>query len=181
MFKTNYTLLLASRGRPVCTNSGAHPGRAPGGGGRCLPGERHRPPPRRGSREGMRGPRRPPIPGTSGRAASSSGGSRRCDRLPPETETWAAGLGGVGVSLCLPCPLEAEPRPPGALRRWQKAGWARRVAAGPLPPLQGPGGGRPREALLLEILVENLLPCLHRRQQSAARDLTLIHAMTKKL
>lgn len=89
----------------------------PGAGGGASRGSA-----RRGSRAGLRGPRRPPIPGTSERAASSSGGSRRCDRLPPERETWAAGLGAMGVSLCLPCPLEAEPRPPGALRRWQKAG-----------------------------------------------------------
>lgn len=164
MFKTNYTLLLASRGRPVCTNSGAHPGRAPGGGGRRLPRERQRPPPRRGSRARLRGPRRRPIPARraprGGQPAPREGAGR--ETAFPQREKLGRPLSGGARrcgGFCVP-PVPAgsgagAARPPGALRRCQKAaepgGW-RPAPSAPAGPRGwaaegGPAAGDPRREL----------------------------------
>lgn len=95
-------------------------------------------------------------------------------RLPPETETCRAGPGGAGFSA--PAGSGAGP---GALRAG-RAGLSLRGHSRPSAP-QGPpcAGEAPLPPLLLEILVGNLLPAFP-GTDSAERDLTLIHAMTKK-
>lgn len=131
MFKTNYTLLLASRGRPVCTNSGAHPGRAPGGGGRRLPRERPRPPPRRGSRAGLRDSRRRPSPALRAprggqppprQGAGSETAFPQGEKLGRPLSGRARCCEGFSIPLVPAGSGALAARPPGALRRWQKEG-----------------------------------------------------------
>lgn len=188
MFKTNYTLLLASRGRPVCTNSGAHPGRAPGGGRRRLPRERPRPPPRRRSREGLRGPRRrrpSPAPRAprGGQPAPREGAGRETafpqrEKLGRPSSGRARCCGGFSVPAVPAGSGAGAARPPGALgagrRRLSPEG-----GGGPSAPA-GPRGWAAQGGSAAEILVENLPPAFL-GANSVTRDLTLIQAMTKKL